>query len=153
MTKMYGRENPGACIIFTKDFLAAPPNERAEVVRCWDPGQQWALPDPWRLACTDDAPGSPIERIRTDLLFQALGLSGVDAREAIMGFAVVHNSCKLAGIEPRPVFDEIAGAVGGIAARALGAFSNRDPQDQSMEAFMLEAVANPGGGYETRRNW
>jgi len=82
-----------------------------------------------------------------------LGISGVDARESIMGFAVVHNSCKLAGIDPKPVFEEIAVAVGGAAAQALRDFSSRDAEDQSMEAFMLKAVAHPGGGYEIRANW
>jgi hypothetical protein len=152
-TALASRQDSSTCITFAKDFLAAPPAERAEVVRSWDPRLHWALPSPWRLACEDDAPGSPIERIRTDLLFQALGISGVDARESIMGFAVVHNSCMLAGIDPHPVFEEIAVAVGGTAAQALRDFAGRDAEDQSMEAFMLEAVANPGGGYEIRGNW
>lgn len=147
------RLEASACITFAKDFLAASPGERAEVVRSWDPELYWVLPSPWRLACTDDAPGSPIERIRADLLFQALGISGVGARESIMGFAVVHNSCILAGVDPQPVFEEIAAAVGGSAAQALRDFVSRDAEDQSMEAFMLEAVANPGGGYEICANW
>ena len=147
------RQDRSACIRFAKDFLAAPSAERGEVVKSWDPELRWALPSPWRLACKDDAPGSPIERIRTDLLFQALGISGIDSCESIMGFAVVHNSCKLAGVDPQPVFEEIAYAVGGVAAQALRNFANRDVQDQSMEAFMLEAVANPGGGYEVRATW
>ena len=152
-TALASRQDPCACITFSKHFLAASPSERAEVVRSWDPELRWALPSPWRLACKGDSPGSPIERIRTDLLFQALGISVVDARESILGFAVVHNSCKLAGIDPQPVFEEIAVAVGGTAGQALRDFSKRDPEDQSMEAFMLEAVANPGGGFEIRANW
>ena len=87
------------------------------------------------------------------MLFQALDLSDVDVRESIMGLAVVHNSCRLAGIDPRPVFEEVASAVGGPASHLLWAFANRNADDQSMTAFMLEAVANPGGGYEIRANW
>lgn len=147
------RQNPSTCIAFANDFIVASSGERTEVVASWDPTLEWALPNPWRLACADDAPGSPTERIRTDLLFQALGLSDVDLRESIMGFAVVHNSCKMAGVDPRPIFEEIAEAVGGAASLALLDFANRDAEDQSMGAFMLKAIPNPGGGYEIRASW
>lgn len=153
VTALANRQSPSACIAFTNDFLTASPSERAEVVRSWDPTLEWVLPNPWRLACTNDGPGSPTDRIRTDLLFQALSLSDVDTRESIMGFAVVHNSCKLASVSPGRIFEEIANAVGGAAARALRDFAGRDPNDQSMEAFMLTAVANPAGGYEIRADW
>lgn len=147
------RHNPSTCITFSKDFLNAPSGERAEVIRSWDPALEWSLPNPWRLACTDETPGTPEERIRTDLLFQTLDLSDVDVRESIMGLAVAYNSCRLAGIDPNPVFEEIANAVGGVASQVLQDFSSRDADDQSMESFMLVAVANPGGGYEIRANW
>lgn len=153
VTAVADRRNPAACIAFAKDFLDAPPAERAEVVKSWDPELKWELPSPQRLACIDETPGSPVERIRADLLFQVLGLSGADAREAIMGFAVIHNSCKLAGIDPETIFEEIADAVGGAGATALRDFANRDPEDKSMEAFMLEAVPSSGGGYEVHAKW
>lgn len=147
------RRNPSACIGFAKDFVAAPPSERTEVVSSWDPELRWALPCAWRLACKDDAPGSPVDRIRTDLLFQALNFSGADLREPIMGFAVVFNSCVLAEVDPQHVFAEIADSVGGAAAQALRDFAHRDAEHQSMEAFMLEAIESPGGGYVLRAKW
>jgi len=152
-TALAHREDPSACITFAEAFLAAPRSEREVVTNGWDPGLEWVLPNPWRLACVDEGPGSRIDRIRTDLLFQALAIGAVDAREAIMGFAVVHNSCRLADVSPSAVFEEVAQAVGGSAARALRDFAARSPKHQSMESFMLTAIADPGGGYEIRAKW
>ena len=147
------RQSASACVAFAEDFLKASHAERDEVVNSWDPTLKWALPNPWRLACADEAGGASEDRIRTALLFQALGFSDVDTRESIMGFAVVHNSSKLAGIDPRPIFLAIADAVGGAASRALRDFASRDPEDQSMEAFGVKAVADACGGYEMKPDW
>jgi len=152
-TALAGRREPQTCITFARDFLAAPAAERAEVIGAWDLELRWALPDPWRLACADEGPGSPVERIRAELLFQVLGFSRVDLREVILGFAVVHHSCRLAGVDPSVVFEETAEAVGGAVARALRDFVRRDEADKTMEAFKLEAIANPAGGYELRADW
>lgn len=147
------RQDPSASILFAKEFLAGSPSDRTHVVTHWDPNLLWVLPNPWRLACTDEGPGSPMERIQTDLVFQALRISALEVREATMGLAVAYNSCGLAGIDPKPVFEEIAQAVGGGAGQALRAFVNRDAKDQSMEAFLLTAVDCSGGGYEIVPNW
>ncbi len=153
VSALAGRHDPSACIRFTKDFLAAPSVEQASVVKLWDPELRWVLPSPWRLACEGDRPGTPVERILADLLFQALGSPYIDQRELLMGLAVVHNSCRLAGIDPLTIFEAIAKAVDGPAAQALRDFASRDAEDQSMEAFMLEAVVDSGGGYEIRARW
>jgi hypothetical protein len=152
-TALASREDRATCISFAIRFLSAPRAEQAAVLEKWDSKLEWALPNPWRLACADEEPGSTVDRIRTDLLFQALGYSEVDSRESIMGFAVVHNSCRLAGLDPRPIFEQIARAVGGVAGSAIRSFASRHPEDQSMEAFMLTAVENPAGGYAIRANW
>lgn len=148
-----GRANPEAVIAFAESFLAAPPSERAEVVDLWNPELDWTLPNPWRLACLSETPGSPRQRILTDLLFQALKYSSVDSRESILGFAVVFNSCKLAGLDPVVIFQEVASAVSGSASEALLSFVQREPEDQAMEAFMLTAVKDSGGGYQIKANW
>jgi hypothetical protein len=147
------RQHPDAAIAFTGKFLAAPAAERSEVEASWDGKLEWALPKFWRLACKDEAPGSPLERIRATLLFEALSNSQEDPRDLIVVLAVIHNSCKLAGIDPAQVFEEVTSAVDGSAAGALRQFARRDPENQSMEAFLLIAVPNPGGGYELRPNW
>jgi hypothetical protein len=150
------RDDPLTCLVFTKNFLNAPRRERAEVVNVWNPQTQWVLPNPWRLACLDEAPGSPAERIRTNLLFRALHLphlAAIDIRDVLVGLGIVFNSCKLAGIDPRPMFEEIAQAVGGDAQRELRKFIARDTAGKSMEAFKLAAVPNPDGGYEVRLDW
>jgi hypothetical protein len=150
------RDDPLACLAFAKDFLNAPRHERAEVVKMWDPQTQWALPNPWRLACQDEAPGSSAERIRTGLLFEALYLpylAAIDIRDVLVGLGIVFNSCKLAGIDPGPMFEDIGQAVGGEAQRELRKFITRDTEAKSMEAFGLAAIPNPGGGYEVRLDW
>jgi hypothetical protein len=141
-----------AAIDFTRHFLAASSSERTEVVKSWNPELKWALPNPWRLACTHDGPAPAIDRIRTTVLFQALAIPNIERRDAIAGLAIIWNGCKLAGFDPRAVFEEIATAVGSVGARILQDFANRDAKDQSMEAFRLEAIADPGGGYLIRAN-
>jgi hypothetical protein len=147
------RQNPAAALAFANAFLAAPSSEQELVRKAWDPALQWALPHPWRLACMDEGPGSPSNRIRTDLVFQALSFDAGAPREAILGFAVVHNSAQLAGLEPRSLFEDVARAVSGAAAQALREFAHRSPKDQSLEAFRLTPIANPGGGWEIRADW
>ncbi len=147
------RDHPSAAFEFTQKFLSASISDRTAIVNTWNAQLAWALPNPWRLACTSEAPGSPQERILVDLLFQALGFSQGDSRESIMGLAVVFNSARLAGLEPRSIFEEVAQAVPGPARDALIAFARRDPEDQSMAAFMLTAVEDPGGGYEIKADW
>lgn len=147
------RDDPSACIVFTRRFLDASLSERSEVLDKWESRLKWSLPNPWRLACVDEGPGTTLERIRTTLLFQALSQSTADSREGTMVLAVVHNSCRLAGLDARGIFEEVARAVGGAAADAIMRFANRGPADQSMEAFMLSAVENSAGGYELTANW
>lgn len=155
-TAVANRQDPEAAIAFAVHFRSAGPNEQTEVRQSWNGELDWALPNPWRLACADESPGSVLDRIWTDLLFQALGyesVAAVDTRDAILGFSIVHNSCRVAGLDPGPVFEEVARAVGGAAARALRGFANRDPADQSMKAFGLSVVEAPGGGCEIKPPW
>lgn len=145
--------HPTAAVAFTRDFLAASAPERMAVAAAWDPQRRWALPNPWRLACVSETPGSPRERVLVNLLFQALGFSEEDERESIRGFAVAFNSCELARLNAKAIFEDVARAVSVAAGDAISAFASRQPEDQCMGAFMLTATEDPGGGYEIKANW
>jgi hypothetical protein len=145
--------DPTASIILAARFLSASPAEQAAVKATWASGTtpvEWSLPNPWRLACSDEGPGSILDRIRTTLVFQALEVSRMDLREVIFGLAVIYNSCTFAGLDPEALFTEVAASVGGPEGEALMDFAARLPEERSMEAFMLTAVKNPPGGYEIR---
>ena len=147
------RDRPETFIDFSERFLSAPRVEREQIASSWDPDLEWALPNPRRLACSGEGPGSAQQRIRADALFQALGFGVEGVRESLVGLAVVYHSARLAGMNSAELFREVAHAVGGKGAEALLAFASRDPEDRSMDAFALTAVETPGGGYELRVNW
>src|SRR5688500_4793652 len=70
---------------------AAAPAEREADRAAWDERGAWATPDPWRLACAADRPGSPAERVTAALVHQTLALGAGDERDAIVSLAILWN--------------------------------------------------------------
>lgn len=147
------RDDPSQVLAFSAEFLAASDEDRSAIRDQWDKTLQWAWPDPWLLAATDPSLPPAEDRIRAGLLFDALHYSRGGHNESLMAFAVSHGACSLLGLDAKKYFAEIARAVGGDAAVALNQFIGRDASDRSMEAFALDAVSLPQGGFRICPSW
>lgn len=141
-----------ASVEFLRFFETATATERDELSRGWPFDVSWPYPSPWRLSCRQGERWSPEDRILTTLVLAGLNHPR-DAREAQILFCVVYNSCLLASLSPEELFKRAAALLPKKAATDLLSFLSRDPEDRSLDSFLLEAVTNEFGERELRPTW
>jgi len=128
-------------------FSSAPIEERSVFQNLWRPVDFKAWPDPFRLTCAKDGPGTCAERIRAKLIDAALALPFErDPRDSLMALAVIHASCVLARLHPDAEFAEVARLVGSPGADFLTKFASSLSGDNVMERFRLAAAETPSCG-------
>jgi len=133
-------------------FLAASREDRERIRQGWNFGTEWEYPTPWRLACINGEPGSPYQRIIASLVLDGLE-SHEEVRDRIVSYSVAWHSCLLAGLDARATFSAVAEVLPIAAATQLLAFANREPADQSMEAFGLVKRPTLDGEVEIHVDW
>jgi len=139
--------DPESVLDVCRAFSSAPPEERSVFQDLWRPVDFKGWPDPFRLTCAADRPGTCGERIRVKLIDAALALPFErDHRDSRMSLAVIYASCVLAGLHPDAEFARVARLVGSPGAEFLTRFASSVSSDNMMERFMLAAVESPSCG-------
>ena len=126
-------------------FQHCTKEERQSLIAGWPLGVKWEYPSPWNLAWPDDSGFSPEERMVASLICDCLEGQSPDRRDDIMGFAVVHASANLAGIDPRNLFERVIELAPPRVGEAMKSFINRPDEEKSMEAFMLKVKQDAAG--------
>ena len=119
-------------------FQRCTSEERQSLIAHWPFGVGWEYPSPWSLAWPDDSGFSSEERMMASLICDCLVGPSNDRRDDIMGFAVVYNSAKLAGIDPNVLFDRAIAVAPSRTGEAMKSFISRPDEGKSMDAFMLK---------------
>jgi hypothetical protein len=135
---------PESVLDVCRAFSSAPLEERSAFQHLWRPVGFKAWPDPFRLTCAKDGPGTCAERIRVKLIDAALTLPFErDPRDSLMALAVIYASCVLARLHPDTEFAEVARLVGSPGADFLTKFASSLSDDNVMERFRLAAAETP----------
>ncbi|MHB0916114.1 MAG: hypothetical protein ACYC5A_11210 [Thermoleophilia bacterium] len=135
-------------------FLNGTEELREEIRQRWDFGAEWIFPNMKRLACSNNEKWSSKERIVASLVYDAIvDLREEDIKDELVTLAVIYHSCLAAGHDPHKIFGKIAAVSTDKTAAVLRDFVNRNPEDISIEAFMLSTEVNSDGEMEISPSW
>jgi hypothetical protein len=139
--------DPESVLGVCRAFSSAPLDERSVFQSLWHSVDFKGWPDPFRLTCANERPGTCGERIRVKLIDAALSLPFErDYRDSLMALAVIYASCVLARLHPDTEFAEAARLVGSPGAEFLTRFASSVSGDNVMERFRLAAAESPSCG-------
>jgi hypothetical protein len=136
-----------AYMLLVSLYLKSDARRREQMRREWDYGYAWKYPNPFRLACHIGEKYKPQQRIEASLVYDSLEDSS-STREHLIGLAITYHSCLLAGIDPSVPFLKVARASSENVAFRLLKFLQRQPNDVSLEAFMLTPRKDKNGEWE-----
>lgn len=143
-----------AFLLLAERYASEGSELRSFVREGWDFDVQWEFPNPSRLACRKHEKSSCEERIKASLVYEVITSStDADVRDNLVAWAVIYQSCCFAGIDPDATFKQVARLAPDDFARRLNAFIARQPEDKSLEAFMLQKHINADGETEILLPW
>jgi hypothetical protein len=130
-------------------YMQGPDEIREQIRQGWDFGLDWIYPNPTKLACSKNESHSCYEKILASLVYNSINdLRVRDLRDELIDIAITYHSCLAAGFDPREIFEKVASVSSLKTAQFLRDFINREPEDKSLEAFMLTKQKNVDGEFE-----
>jgi len=143
-----------AFLLLAEQYINGESEFRDFVRDGWDFGVQWEFPNPSSLACQKHEKRTCEEKIKASLVYEVIASrGGQDARDNLVAWAVIYQSCCLAGIDPNGIFKEVAQVSPDDLKLRLNAFITRKSEDKSLEAFMLKKQINANGEIEILLPW
>ncbi len=135
-------------------FLQGPDQVREQIRLRWDFGVEWIYPNQRRLACSKNEKRSSQERIMASLVYDAIeDLQQEDPKEKLIALTVIYHSCIAAGLDPEKEFERVASISTTKTANFLMDFIKRNPEDKSLDAFMIVSEQNSEGETEIFPSW
>lgn len=138
-----------AYIELARLYIVGADDIRVYIVKEWDFGVDWKLPNQARLACKYNEKWTCQERIEASLLYSVIAANSIsDYREELIAMAVIYHSCVVAALNPYDIFRKIA-EISDLKSREffLG-FLDRSEENKSLAAFFLKAKNNNDGEIE-----
>lgn len=130
-------------------WISSTDEERAKIIQGWPHDVEWPYPSPWRLACTREETGQPRDRIVASLVLNGIE-STEEARDQAFFHCVAYHGCLLSSLDPNELFTSVARTLPRSPADALHCFLKRSPEDQALDAFLLEKHVDRLGETELR---
>ena len=142
-----------AYMLISRYYMSTSNNERQNIRSKWDFDLKWSYPDQSRLACCIGEYHSTKERIEASLVYYSIEDNKQNQRETFVGLALIYHSCLFSDLDPDELFEQVAKVSSERFASVLRQFLLRDPNDKSMEAFLLKSQKNVDGEWEIQPSW